>query len=411
MIKEFFLFHFVFAFFSVLAPLSLAADASTKGAAVAVSGDGDGEAACSGSLTRLTASVPVQSIDIVNPCSDFGFKRAFKDREVAIGFLNTILNLRDDDAIVDLGYIDTELPSLIPEGRDFRVDVLCRSSKGEWFLLEMQNDYRADYPDKALVEFCRLMGHVDAARYQSCSRPEAHELPGGGRGDGDGGGSGSGGGAADSAEPSRKRIPIFKDFWKHIPRIITLVITNKEFSTGQTKDRFPDQALMEPDIVNTYTIRHTGVPARCLGNIDARIVLVMLANFRKPIEDLGSDMDRWLFALKDETMKTGRQKLEMYRHVDSLETVQGDSPALKRFYHLLNKGCIAVDELRRYAEGIQDVNRAFDRQFASGVEQGKREGLLQAARGMKKAKIPNDVIAQSTGLPIDEIDALKADEE
>jgi hypothetical protein len=148
-----------------------------------------------------------------------------------------------------------------------------------------------------------------------------------------------------------------------------------------------------------------------LGNIDARIVLVMLANFRKPIEDLGSDMDRWLFALKDETMKTGRQKLEMYRHVDSLETVQGDSPALKRFYHLLNKGCIAVDELRRYAEGIQDVNRAFDRQFASGVEQGKREGLLQAARGMKKAKIPNDVIAQSTGLPIDEIDALKADEE
>lgn len=360
---------------------------SSAGAAAAPAVEGE-VAAGAGHAAPLAAVAAPVSIDIVNPCSDFGFKRAFKDPQVAMGFLNTILNLDGESAITELSYVDQELQSRSLYGRDFRVDVLCRTKKEEWFLLEMQNDYREDYPDKALVEFCRLMGNVDAIQYQDCTRSEDHA------------------GAAAAAPPSRKRPRMDQDFWKSVKSLITLVISNKEFPADKTKERFPDQSLMEPGIVNTYTMRHTEQPERCLGSVDARIVLVMLANFKKGADALESNMDRWLFALKDEGLKTGRQAMETYKHIDSLTTVEGDSQPLKRFYQLLDKTGIEGDRLREYEESIRLVNSAMERQFGEGRAAGLAEGLRQAAQVMKGLGIPDQTIAEKLGLTPEDVSAL-----
>ncbi len=47
---------------------------------------------------------------------------------------------------------------------------------------------------------------------------------------------------------------------------------------------------------------------------------------------------------------------------------------------------------------------------AAAEEKGLKEGLLKAARGLKKAGISDDVISQSTGLPLEEVAELKVDD-
>jgi hypothetical protein len=330
----------------------------------------------------------------VNPCSDFGFKRAFKDPQVASGFLNTILSLEGEDIISHLEYADQELSSCSPEGRDFRVDVLCRTKKGEWFLLEMQNDYREDYPDKALVEFCRLLGNMDVMHYQVCSNPSAHAA------------TYESEGAA--ATPPKKRLRMDPYFWKSIPKVITLVITNKEFSETKRKERFPDQFLKEPDIINEYTLRHTRVSERRLGNIDARIVLVMLANFTKAEETLSTDMDRWLFALKDEHLRTGHRRMDMYKHVSSLAAVEGDNPSLKRFYHLLNKEAIEAQQLRPYEENMQFVDSIMEARYAEGREAGVTEGRAAGMAEGREAGVTEGRVAGVTEGLLQAARAMKA---
>ena len=75
---------------------------------------------------------PGESFEIVNPCTDFGFKRAFGNPNVLKDFLNHILDYKDGEAIVALSYIDKEFPSLHPLGRDFRVDFVCQTQSNKY---------------------------------------------------------------------------------------------------------------------------------------------------------------------------------------------------------------------------------------------------------------------------------------
>ena len=88
----------------------------------------------------------------MNPCTDFGFKKAFNNRVVLIDFLNHIL----DHQIVELSYIDKEFPNLDSLYRDFRVDIVCKTQNDRYIIIEIQNDYTADYADKAYIESARF---------------------------------------------------------------------------------------------------------------------------------------------------------------------------------------------------------------------------------------------------------------
>lgn len=76
-----------------------------------------------------------------------------------------------------------------------------------------------------------------------------------------------------------------KEFWKDIKTVIVLVVTNKRFPEEKRETLFSDQssAVMEPDIINSYRMMHESSPGRPLGDLDARVVLVMLGNFNKKL--------------------------------------------------------------------------------------------------------------------------------
>lgn len=323
-----------------------------------------------------------QPFAIVNPCTDFGFKKAFCNPIVLIDFLNHILDYRDGNQIVELSYMNKEFPSLDPLGRDFRVDIVCRTQSERYFLIEMQNDYTADYADKSYVEFARFLAGIDGEKI--------HDLSMG--------------------ERKRRRIGETdiqaQEFWKKIEEVCTLVISNKRFGPEVRKEKYTDEAVAEPDVINTYEMRNTAHSNRHLGNLDAKVVLVMLANFNKTEDQLETVTDRWLFALKDERMATGKLKIDPFKEVSDIAKTASDSEALKQFYAELHTRNMGRDHLKDYEEQIQETNERLERTFAEGEVKGEQNAALRIAKALKSQGMEIVTIVAATGLSSEVIGAL-----
>jgi len=332
----------------------------------------------SSSATRLVLPEAGQPFEIVNPCTDFGFKKAFYNPVVLIDFLNHILDYQEAHQIVELSYMDKEFPSLDPLGRDFRVDIVCKTRNDRYFLVEMQNDYTADYADKAYVEFTRFLSRIDGEKI--------HDLSMGDR--------------------KRRRIGQTdvdaQDFWQKIEEVCTLVISNKRFNPEAKKEKYRDESVAEPDIINTYEMLNKTHPTRHLGNLEAKVVLVMLANFDKTEDQLTTDTDRWLFALKDERMATGKLKIEPFKGVLDIAKIASGSEALRQFYAELHTRNIGRDRLTEYEEQIQETNARLDRTFV----EGEQSATLRIAKVLKSQGMEILAIVAATGLSAEVIATL-----
>ena len=167
--------------------------------------------------TRLVLPEAGQPFEIVNPCTDFGFKKAFYNPVVLIDFLNHILDYQEAHQIVELSYMDKEFPSLDSLSRDFRVDIVCKTRNDRYFLVEMLIDYTADHADKAYVEFTRFLSRIHGEK--------VHDLSMGDR--------------------KRRRIGQTdvdaQDFWQKIEEVCTLVISNKRFNPEAKKEKYRDE--------------------------------------------------------------------------------------------------------------------------------------------------------------------------
>lgn len=329
--------------------------------------------------------------EIIHPCTDFGFKRAMRRPEIAMGFINHMLGLTGPDAVKSIRYVDPSLPSGDPLGRAFTVDVICTTDR-EKFLLEMQNDFRSDYPDKAFTELCRLVSYWD--------RDRIHQKV---------------------TEGSRKTKRVgevhdeARDFWQNIKRAVVLVITNKAFSPGAVKESDPTAPQMEPEIINAYRMTHENHPKRYLGDMDACVVLLMLANFHKKEEDLSTDMDRWLYLFKDTALESGVSKIPVFKPIKSFVSVSADDETLRGFYKFLDKTSLAAPDLSQYEEEMTKINRALEERFQEGVKEGEVKGRAEGEFAAKKEMalalmdvLDNETIAVKTKLPLPEIQALRA---
>ena len=347
-----------------------------------------------------SSSTDHRSIDIVHPCNDYGFKRAMHQPKVVMGFLNTILHLTEPDKILSVTYLDKELNSADPLGRHFTVDVLCESIGGKRFLIEMQNDFRSDYTTKAFTEFSRLISQWDAhivhqeVNEQTLKKVRANET-----------------------------LESVKEFWKDIHTAITVVITNKRFPEDAHKIHFTTQPLMEPQIINTYRMMHVDHPNRYLGDMDARVVMVMLAHFNKAEEQLETVEDKWLYAFKDEMLSSGVKRIPVYKHIYNLDKTQDNgNSGLFDFYQTLNKEVVRMTgDLEHYEQEIINVNAILEQREQKARMEGKAEGLVEgeakgkaeerrniAVKMLSKKKEDNEILELS-GLTSEELEELKGE--
>ena len=171
---------------------------------------------CKQSSRYLFPAMMSDTFEIVNPCSDYGFKRATKDSAVVCGFLNTVLELNPPVETVDI--ITPDLQATFHKGANFTVDLLCRAANGQLILIEMQNAYDDLYAQKAFVEFCRLVSSFDEklpkilAKRKNRSSGTINEIEIG---------------DIEVSELDNGVKGSNAEFWKRISRVITCVITNK----------------------------------------------------------------------------------------------------------------------------------------------------------------------------------------
>lgn len=88
----------------------------------------------------------------INPFTDFGFKKIFGqeyNKDLLLDFLNTIL-LRENDPIKEIKYKPTEQYTFTIEDRKSVFDIFCESESGERFIVEMQKNKQTYFLDRTL---------------------------------------------------------------------------------------------------------------------------------------------------------------------------------------------------------------------------------------------------------------------
>ena len=88
----------------------------------------------------------------INPFTDFGFKKIFGqeyNKDLLIDFLNSILE-REKDPIIDITYGSQEKLPPTKDDRKSVVDIYCESQDGNKFIVEMQKNIQTYIKDRAL---------------------------------------------------------------------------------------------------------------------------------------------------------------------------------------------------------------------------------------------------------------------
>lgn len=77
----------------------------------------------------------------LDPKNDFAFKKVFgeeKHKNIPIHFLNAVFNLKDEDQIINLQFLNPKQPPEIASRKESVVDVLVEDQRGIKYIVEMQ---------------------------------------------------------------------------------------------------------------------------------------------------------------------------------------------------------------------------------------------------------------------------------
>ena len=112
------------------------------------------------SIEETEAYIREHGLKIINPLSDFGFKRlpaTERNKDILIHLLNTFIS-EDSGMITDVTYLPTELLGASKEDKFVRFDLYCQNQNGDRFIVEMQNGWQKHFADRAIVYMGRAAG-------------------------------------------------------------------------------------------------------------------------------------------------------------------------------------------------------------------------------------------------------------
>ncbi|MGL9778837.1 MAG: Rpn family recombination-promoting nuclease/putative transposase [Wolbachia sp.] len=283
----------------------------------------------------------------LDPKCDLTFKRIFGNKEnknILIHFLNDILGFTGVDTIQEVEFLSTIMDPEIASDKQSIVDVLCKDSSGHRYVIEMQLAR-----DKSFQERAQLY----AAKAYSRQAGRGNE-------------------------------------YVNLKKVFFIAISNNIL--------FPE----EVEYISTHNIREIKTNGHYLKGF--QFVFIELPKFKKDkVEQLESTVERWCFFLKHAQDTTEKD----------LKDIAEKSPIINLAYEELNKEHWSEKDLVAYDERIMDLRKeeailAYRLETAEekGRTEGKIEGKIEVAKNLLKAGISVDLIAESTGLAIDEIEKL-----
>ncbi|WP_353283777.1 Rpn family recombination-promoting nuclease/putative transposase [Wolbachia endosymbiont (group A) of Lypha dubia] len=297
----------------------------------------------------------------LDPKFDLSFKRVFgteKNKNILIHFLNDILGFTGVNTIQDVEFLSTIMNPEIASDKQSIVDVLCKDSYGNRYIAEMQ--------------LARDKGFEKRAQLYA-------------------------------AKAYSRQSGSYIDFKK----VFFIAISNSTL--------FPP----EVEYISTHNIREIKTNGHYLK--DFQFVFIELPKFTKNrVEQLESTVERWVFFFRYAENTTD----------EDLKDIAEKAPIIKLAYDELDKFSWNEKDLAAYEERVLSVQKeaaiweqrlddasakgreegiqiGHEKGRAEGKEEGEQHAKIAIAKNSLKAGVSIDIIAEITGLSLDEIKKLR----
>ncbi|MFP3023239.1 MAG: Rpn family recombination-promoting nuclease/putative transposase [Wolbachia sp.] len=293
----------------------------------------------------------------LDPKLDLTFKKIFgteKNKNILIHFLNDILGFTGVNAIQDVEFLSTIMNPEIASDKQSIVDVLCKDSLGNRYIAEMQ--------------LARDKGFEKRAQLYA-------------------------------AKAYSRQSGNYIDF----KTVFFIAISNSTL--------FPSDVFY----ISTHNIRDIKTNGHYLK--DFQFVFIELPKFTKSkVEQLETTVERWCFFFKYAEETTD----------EDLRKIAEKSPIIKLAYDELDKFHWNEKDLVAYEERVMDLQKEaaiLEQKLDDAKQEGRQEGIqighekgreegekqtkIAVAKNSLKAGVSIDVIAEITGLSVDEIKQLQ----
>jgi predicted transposase/invertase (TIGR01784 family) len=296
-------------------------------------------------ITNLTSTY-------INPLTDFGFKKLFStesNKELLIDFLNEII--KEEGCITDIEYKPTEQLGNTEEDRKAIFDIFCKNKKGESFIVEMQKARQPYFVDRSLYY----------ATY-----------------------------------PIQNQAP--QGSWNFELKAVYLVgiLDFELFEDIADEDFFIEKVYLARERTKTRYSKKLN------------FIFVELPKFKKTIAELETNVDYWLYCLKNLAGLTSRP-------------VEVQGRIFERLFKTAEIKKLTHTEMEQYQKSVLEysdvrdaVDYAMERGMEKGMERGRNEGMQQGqitksfeiAKNLLNLHLPINDIVKTTGLTPEQILAL-----
>lgn len=302
----------------------------------------------------------------INPHTDFGFKRLFGsefNKELLISFLNAMFH--GEQNVQDVTYLNSEQLGDRADARRAIFDVYCENDKGEKFIVEMQNVYQEFFKDRTIYY---------------------------------------------STFPIREQAQRGGEWDFRLNPVYTIGLLNFNFADGleNAKCWHHEVKLME---VETHEVFYDKLT----------YIYVEIPKFDKMESELVTMYDKWMYVLKNLSRLKQRpaalQERVFTRLFEQAEIAKFNNEELKLYEDSMNAyrdivNAIRTAEKTKYAEGEADsmakgLAEGLEKGRAEGLEKGRTEGITKVAINMLGKGMPAELVAEMTGLPIDEVQRIQ----
>lgn len=262
----------------------------------------------------------------IDPLTDFGFKRIFgtePNKVLLIDFLNTLLPAHHQ--IQDITFKNTENIGYTPFDRRAIFDIYCQGQNGDRFIVEVQKAKQNFFKDRSI--FYATFPIQEQAK---------------------------------------------QGIWDFQLKAV--------YSVGVLDFVLKDHQG-EADFIHTVELKDQ----KCQVFYDKlKFIYIELPKFTKSIEELDTQLDKWLFAL---------------RHLAELS--DRPQPLQEGIFGRL----LDVAEIANFSRTEQETYESSLKYYRD-LKEGRQEGIYQVAQTMKAAGVPLQEIATYTGLALSEIERL-----
>ncbi|MCA7010492.1 Rpn family recombination-promoting nuclease/putative transposase [Wolbachia endosymbiont of Tribolium confusum] len=296
----------------------------------------------------------------LDPKNDLSFKKIFgseKNKNILIHFLNDILDFSTSDQIMEIEFLSTIMDPEIASDKQSIVDVLCKDSIGNRFVIEMQL-------------------------------------------------------ARDKGFEKRAQLYAAKAYSRQLDKSGNYIDLQKVFFIAISNCNLLPE---EVDYISTHNIRDIKTNGHYLK--DLQFVFIELPKFTKNrVEQLENTTERWCFFFKyaEETTEEDLKKIAAeapiiklaYDELDRFRWNEKDLIAYEeRILSVQKENAILAQKLDDATQkGIQ-IGHEKGRQ--EGKAEGEKQAKIAVAKNLLKAGVSTDIISQTTGFSHSEISQLK----